>query len=81
MLAYLHWLRGWPPVYASMADMTLVDGLVLEHMLHSHAAYLVKLESGDYNAAKREALDSLDALKKILPSLEQNLVGAEAGRV
>ena len=66
ILCYLHWMRGWPPMYACMADMPLMTGLVFEYMLNSHDEYLQKLATGDYNAAKDEAIASLKQMQTLL---------------
>ena len=36
LLAYIHWDKKYPLIYASMSEMGYVDGLVMEYCIHSH---------------------------------------------
>lgn len=43
LLAYIHWDKKYPPLYASMSEMPYIDGLILEFCIHTHVEWLENL--------------------------------------
>lgn len=69
LLAYIHWDKKYPPIYASMSEMGYVDGLVMEYCIHSHDQWresLVQELSGKtINKITEHTQDGLDVFTAI----------------